>query len=344
MFCLIKSGNIRIDKTNNRQKHVNFIVGAKRFKVSLAKRKRIMNIRRLPFWLLSHNQRMTRQESISFSSEHLMTGIVRHRDGDKKADEVLQRFESDKVDYWIRTEYLSQDFIHVMSGFVDISESLKKKINATWLNKASYEKNLGTWFDKNMLTTLYDSNPRWRDLEMRLYGGLVHICNICGETDFKAGPKGRMSATGKAPCCSNCNSGERDRAYRDVFECFKKNQDFSQERALQIGNDLSVSREWFGTFIQFMFDGDHSPNLIGSGKGDSVYDVIICKYIPQPVKDDQKVLHDLVQLLSPEGFLFLAFPAPIRLEKKPIRVFRIRLSMGFAASMAPMWKNSSRKN
>jgi SAM-dependent methyltransferase len=315
MFSLISTGDMRIDKNTDRQKHVNFVLGARRFNVSLSTRKRIMNIRRLPFWLLSHNQHIARTGSIEFSSEQLTKGIARHRGGDKTADEILQVFESDKVNHWIRTEYLSSDFIRIMSHFMVIPQYVKEKISAVWVNSASYEKNLGVWFDNDMLATLYNNNPRWRDLELRLYGELVRICNICGETRFVSGPKGRRSETGNAPCCSNCKSVERDRAYREVFECFKKNQEFSQQGALQIGNDLSVDQEWFGSFAQSMFDEDGSQNLIEPRKGAEGYDVIICNYILQRVRDDRKALRELVQFLSPDGFVFLTIPAPISVKK-----------------------------
>ncbi len=44
------------------------------------------------------------------------------------------------------------------------------------------------------------------------------ICNICENDTFGAGPGGRMSLTGASPRCEKCQSLERHRIYRKVFE------------------------------------------------------------------------------------------------------------------------------
>ena len=79
-----------------------------------------------------------------------------------------------EVDRWLRTEHIVDDFLAFASEFVDMPEELCDRIRGIGrINFNVYTRSLDDWFTADQVRELYDSNPRWRDVEERVYGGLA---------------------------------------------------------------------------------------------------------------------------------------------------------------------------
>lgn len=182
---------IHIDRRKNVLKHDNFDIKQKRLKINLdQKRKRILNIRRLPIWVLSFANH--KSWKIPFTRQDVLNGRVNSLyplDNMKvktleeawrstkvyNPDEFLEHFMCGRVDHWIRTEYLAQDTINVMANYTKLSKNQKDRIKKVYLNKRSYNKNIKDWFQtKKEMKQIYDKNPLWSKVELEIYGNLLY--------------------------------------------------------------------------------------------------------------------------------------------------------------------------
>lgn len=139
-------------------------------------------------------------------------------------------------------------------------------------------------------------------------------CNICGGTWFGGGPHGRLSETGRRPCCKACKSLERHRAFHKIMQRLDPAQ-FKAWSCLQFSRDSTVKPEWFGAFEVSLYGSVNSIDLQDIQRADGSYDVIICNHVLEHVPDHRAALRELARVLSARGFLLLSFPDPYRLER-----------------------------
>ena len=134
-------------------------------------------------------------------------------------------------------------------------------------------------------------------------------CTICEGRQFKEGPGGRMSRTGKLPVCVSCGSLERHRIVRTVWN-FLDGEEHLRMHALQFSLDPSVDKEWFGAFEVSIHGGRNSLNLENIRRPSQSYDVVICNHVLEHVQDDRLAFREIMRILKPDGFLQFTVPSP----------------------------------
>jgi len=135
-----------------------------------------LNIRRLPAWMLSNAHRRTRVgtypdfEPWQMLSPHQMAES-------KEADQTLLMFAHHgelKIDRWLRTEFLVDDFLAFVSEFTEISEAKRREIRALASTRRgdsfSYDHDPAHWFSPGQLEAMYRNNPAWAEVERQVYG------------------------------------------------------------------------------------------------------------------------------------------------------------------------------
>jgi SAM-dependent methyltransferase len=136
----------------------------------------------------------------------------------------------------------------------------------------------------------------------------VPACNICGETRFVAGPFGRLSEQGLPPRCARCQSLERHRVARAAIDLFRIPERFASLGLIRFSSDPIVDDRWFGSVEISLYGGSNSIDVQQIGRADGRYDVVVCSHVIEHVADDKRAIAELVRILSPRGFLVLAYP------------------------------------
>lgn len=139
-------------------------------------------------------------------------------------------------------------------------------------------------------------------------------CNICGHAQFGPGPGGRLSYDGKTPPrCTGCQSLERHRAFRAVFDALRS-PEFATLSVLQFSRDRSNDPRWFARHEVSVYAGENSLDLQRINRPDASYDVVVCNHVLEHVADDRAALRELARVVRPGGFVFLSTPDPLRRE------------------------------
>lgn len=149
-------------------------------------RAKVSNIRRLPHWILSFAEYKRRNEGLEFTTEELSQGRLRAeyreletgdldpgRAREVHPDMVLEYYGLAEMDHLLRTEDLACDFVRLMQRWYPISEEKGERIRHVQENANQYDRDLSSRFSKGQIRRMYESCPRWRDLELKLYGNLL---------------------------------------------------------------------------------------------------------------------------------------------------------------------------
>lgn len=134
-----------------------------------------MNFRRLPAWVLSRAQYVSRHgiwpdyEPIPMpTAQELAESSFPDSRVDIYTDEG--RFD---IDRWIRTEHLTQDFLRFVSELTEVSPEQARAVEAIGpVNAEEYDHRVEAWFTPEQIETMYERNPKWARIEAELYGGL----------------------------------------------------------------------------------------------------------------------------------------------------------------------------
>lgn len=134
-------------------------------------------------------------------------------------------------------------------------------------------------------------------------------CNICGSTKFTKGPNSRLSKNGKLPACLGCNSMERHRLIRMLWEhlpigFLRKNG------ALQFSFDPSTEEKWFSDFELSIYGKSNSLDLQNIDRNSEEYDIVICNHVLEHVEHDIKAFSELVRVCKKTGFVQISVPSP----------------------------------
>lgn len=135
-------------------------------------------------------------------------------------------------------------------------------------------------------------------------------CNICGGSEFIPAPNNRMSLRGLPPVCTKCRSLERHRIGRKVITAIRDRERFRQIKLLQLSNDAVVARGWFASVEISIYGGTNSIDIQSIDRPDGCYGFIVCSHILEHVPEPRRALRELGRVLSADGMLFLAYPAP----------------------------------
>ncbi|MBF0122416.1 MAG: hypothetical protein HQL21_03270 [Candidatus Omnitrophica bacterium] len=191
MFDILEFNDILLaHDTTDPNKHKSFL----HYPELCKDRKKILNIRRLPVWLVSwwhHSYRSGYIESID--REKIVEGLAPLKGRVLADHELKQRAETKLggIDYWLRTESLAEDFIRVMKDFILISEEKQVQIRKIKENQGRHlseqhgndflghkyidaESALQKFFTLKEVKNIYDQNPFWADVENKIYGNLLY--------------------------------------------------------------------------------------------------------------------------------------------------------------------------
>jgi len=183
MFRVISRCILYADAVDMPEKHINFHKNEERLGYDLTySRKRVMNIRRLPSWILSFVHHKYHFQAVPILKEALLNGKVFFENEDDGyagfrevgIDHMLEEFMCGRIDYWLRTEYLAEDFIRVVSRFVPMTPSEKNQIRQIRMNvNPDYNKDIMASFSVDDLLMIYKNCPLWAGIEESTYGDIL---------------------------------------------------------------------------------------------------------------------------------------------------------------------------
>jgi hypothetical protein len=160
LFRMFPEVIVSADDTASPAKHTRFPEVADRIGDKLL----VMNIRPLPAWLLSFAHQMAKQTGRDQSQatiKEIMAAV--QPDGKLKAFCGDGRF---RIDRWIHTERLADDFLAFISTVTDVSPRARKKVRrGQRRNEQRYDRDWDTWFTSADLERLYVQNPFWATIE-----------------------------------------------------------------------------------------------------------------------------------------------------------------------------------
>jgi hypothetical protein len=73
-------------------------------------------------------------------------------------------------------EALADDFLDFVKELTDVTEDRRKQIFSLHpVNAIHYDREVGHWFTKKHVASLYENNPVWASVEREVYGGLMSL-------------------------------------------------------------------------------------------------------------------------------------------------------------------------
>lgn len=134
-------------------------------------------------------------------------------------------------------------------------------------------------------------------------------CNICGESEFVAGPNGRLCASGAPPRCAGCGSLERQRSLRGLLSRLPSEM-LAWRRAIQFAPDGSLDPAWFRSYESSTYEGENSIDLQRIDRADDSYDFISLSMVLEFVPDDRRAFGELVRIGS-DGCIVHSSPGSV---------------------------------
>ena len=132
----------------------------------------VLNMRRLPAWILSFAQHRARR-GLHPDFTPLPMWTADEMAESSVADAELKAFTDDgrfNIDVWLRTEYLRWDVLSFVSTIATITErQLEQVLELPPINATEYEHDIERWFTASQLERMYARNPVWAALEAQLY-------------------------------------------------------------------------------------------------------------------------------------------------------------------------------
>jgi hypothetical protein len=134
-----------------------------------------MNLRRLPFWVLSRAQHVARW-GLWPDYEPIPMATPEELSASSFPDERLSAYTGDGrfgIDRWLRAESLHEDFLAFISEFAEVTDERQAEVRSLGaVNTHDYDHRIERWFTAGQINTMYKSNPIWARLERELYGDL----------------------------------------------------------------------------------------------------------------------------------------------------------------------------
>ena len=141
----------------------------------LAGKQRVLNIRRLPSWMLSfHVWKSMRGLLPDFALSPMLSP---HQIADSDvADAFLARYRPPQggIDVWLRTDRLIDDFLAFVSQRIEVTDEQREAAHALpRVNELAYDKQIDHWFTSAHVRLMYLRNPMWATVEMAVYGNTL---------------------------------------------------------------------------------------------------------------------------------------------------------------------------
>lgn len=141
----------------------------------VAGKKRVLGIRRLPAWMLSHHiWQAYRGLEPDFTSAPMRSPYeIASSD---IADRFLARYlpaavAEVRIDVWLRTERLIEDFLAFIGRHTSVSDAQRQAVRLLpCVNASFYDRAFGHWFTPADVAQMYARNPAWAAVEAEVYG------------------------------------------------------------------------------------------------------------------------------------------------------------------------------
>jgi hypothetical protein len=139
----------------------------------IAGKQRVLNIRRLPSWMLSHHV----WKSVYGLAPQFRRGPMQspYEMADSAiADRFLSTYrppEGPGIDVWLRTERIVDDFLAFIRQHTEVTDAHLEAIRELpRINEFVYDKALDHWFTPAHVRLMYLRNPEWAAVEAAVYG------------------------------------------------------------------------------------------------------------------------------------------------------------------------------
>lgn len=160
------------DPPHSNDKHLPFVARES----EVAGKLLVMNIRRLPEWVLSAaHHRATHglypdYRPLALETPDQMTGRT-------DADDLL-RWMTDggrfSVDRWLRAEVLERDMLALLAELGALTSQARRGVLAVGrVNAGGYDRSLRAHLSDEHIARCYERNPNWAQIERRVYGYLL---------------------------------------------------------------------------------------------------------------------------------------------------------------------------
>jgi hypothetical protein len=174
MFRLFPALVVFADPDDTDEKHATFRARRRMLDGKLL----AMNLRQLPFWVLSRAQYVSR-EGIWPDYDPIPLAPATELAESSFPDSRIHLYTDDgrfSIERWLRTESLAEDFLRFASEFTDVSDEQRRAVLALGqVNRQDYDHRLEEWFTPDQVRRMYERNPAWAAIEEELYGGLVAL-------------------------------------------------------------------------------------------------------------------------------------------------------------------------
>jgi hypothetical protein len=136
-------------------------------------KRRVLNIRRLPSWMLSfHVWKSVKGLLPDFEGSPMLSPHQIANSG--VADAFLNRYrqpDNPKIDVWLRTEHLIDDFLAFIGDHTEVTPAQLEAVHQLpRVNELAYDKALDHWFTSAHIELMYVRNPAWAAVEAAVYG------------------------------------------------------------------------------------------------------------------------------------------------------------------------------
>lgn len=171
LFKLFPELIVFADFDPGNDKHATF----KQREQEVAGRMLVMNLRRLPFWVLSRAQHVSRWGVHPEYQPIPMASPQELSESDFPDNRIALYTDAGRlrIERWLRMEHLGEDFIEFVSDLTDVTPEQREGVsNQALVNAHEYDHELASWFTPEQIERMYERNPVWAGLEEELYGGL----------------------------------------------------------------------------------------------------------------------------------------------------------------------------
>jgi hypothetical protein len=172
MFEAVPGLVVFADPTDSNDKHLAFsnrreLVGGKLL---------VMNIRRLPAWILSashHNARAGIHPEYRPLPMPSPEEMAENTEGSGALWWMTDGGQI-RIDRWLRTEHLEEDVLSLLKDLGAASPGVVRLVGAVGRrNAASYDHDLATHFSATQIRQMYERNPLWAEIERSTFGNLL---------------------------------------------------------------------------------------------------------------------------------------------------------------------------
>jgi hypothetical protein len=161
------------DSPDSNDKHDPFALHSE----AIAGRLRVMNIRRLPAWILSaSHHRAAAGKRADFEPQPMPT--VDEMAENTAAGDMLRHMTAGPrfpVDRWLRKENLTEDVIALLAEIGSLTDAARAAIDDVPYRAQEYDHDLSSTFTAEQVRRMYTLNPGWAEIEERVYGDLHEL-------------------------------------------------------------------------------------------------------------------------------------------------------------------------